>query len=84
MAQLTDDCFAFSGPLLPLPDMERLISERVAPIAQTERVGLRGACGRVVAKDVLARGDLPPFDNSAVATPILRATAIRGSPLPGG
>ncbi len=66
MAQLTDDCFAFSGPLLPLPDMERLISERVAPIAQTERVGLRGACGRVVAKDVLARGDLPPFDNSAV------------------
>ena len=66
MAQLTDDCFAFSGPLLPLPDMERLIGERVAPIAQTERVGLRGACGRVVAKDVLARGDLPPFDNSAV------------------
>ena len=66
MAQLTDDCFAFSGPLLPLPDMERLIGERVAPIAETERVGLRGACGRVVAKDVLARGDLPPFDNSAV------------------
>ena len=29
MAQLTDDCFAFSGPLLPLDDMERLIGERV-------------------------------------------------------
>ena len=25
MAQLTDDCFAFSGPLLPIADMERLI-----------------------------------------------------------
>ena len=32
MAQLTDDCFAFSGPLLPLEDMERLICERVAPV----------------------------------------------------
>ena len=29
MAQLTDDCFAFSGPLLPIPDMERMIAERV-------------------------------------------------------
>ena len=26
MAQLTDDCFAFSGPLLPIPDMERMIA----------------------------------------------------------
>ena len=25
MAQLTDDCFAFSGPLLPVDEMERLI-----------------------------------------------------------
>ena len=40
MAQLTDDCFAFSGPLLPLEDMERLIGERVAPVAETERVAL--------------------------------------------
>ena len=32
MAQLTDDCFAFSGPLLPLDDMERLIGERVTPV----------------------------------------------------
>jgi molybdopterin molybdotransferase len=66
MAQLTDDCFAFSGPLLPLEDMERLIGERIAPVAETERVKLRGACGRVAAADVTAPVDLPPFDNSAV------------------
>ena len=30
MAQLTDDCFAFSGPLLPIAEAERLISERTA------------------------------------------------------
>jgi molybdopterin molybdotransferase len=66
MAQLTDDCFAFSGPLLPLSEMERLIGERVAPVAETERVRLRGARGRVNAADVKAPVDLPPFDNSAV------------------
>jgi molybdopterin molybdotransferase len=66
MAQLTDDCFAFSGPLLRLDDMERLIAERVAPVAETERVPLHGARGRVVTGDVKAPVDLPPFDNSAV------------------
>ena len=66
MAQLTDDCFAFSGPLLPLADMERLIGERIAPVGETERVPLRGARGRVTAADILAPVDLPPFDNSAV------------------
>src|SRR5476651_2848916 len=66
MAQLTDDCFAFSGPLLPLSEMERLIGERVTPVAETERVPLRGARGRVTAADVKAPVDLPPFDNSAV------------------
>jgi len=66
MAQLTDDCFAFSGPLLPLPEMERLIGERVAPVEGTERVGLHAARGRVTAADAPAPIDLPPFDNSAV------------------
>lgn len=66
MAQLTDDCFAFSGALLPLAEMERLISERIAPVAETERVPLRSARGRVTAGDIKAPVDLPPFDNSAV------------------
>ncbi len=66
MAQLTDDCFAFSGALLPLPEMERLIAERIAPVAETERVPLRSARSRVTASDIKAPVDLPPFDNSAV------------------
>ena len=40
MAQLSDDCFAFSGPLLPIADMERLIAERVTPVAEVEEVAL--------------------------------------------
>jgi molybdopterin molybdotransferase len=66
MAQLTDDCFAFGGPLLSIGDVERLIVERVTPVAETETVALQDARGRVLASDVIAPIDLPPFDNSAV------------------
>jgi molybdopterin molybdotransferase len=66
MAQLTDDCFAFSGPLLRLADMNRLITERISPVGEIESVPLRGAHGRVTAADVKAPVGLPPFDNSAV------------------
>ena len=66
MAQLTDDCFAFSGPLLPVDEMERIIAARVAAVAEIEEVALTAALGRIVAADVIAGVDLPPFDNSAV------------------
>lgn len=66
MAQLSDDCFAFSGPLMPIEEAERLIAERVAPLTKISRVGLRSALGRVLARDIVAPVDLPPFANSAV------------------
>ena len=77
MAQLTDDCFAFSGPLLRLDDMERLIGERVTPVAEIERVPLHGARGRVIADDVKAPVNLPPFDNSAVDGYAVRHADLR-------
>jgi molybdopterin molybdotransferase len=66
MAQLSDDCFAFNGPLLPIADAERLIAERVTPVDGQVTVTLREAAGRVLAQDVIAPVNLPPFDNSAV------------------
>jgi molybdopterin molybdotransferase len=66
MAQLTDDCFAFSGPLLPVDDLERIIRERVTPVAEIETVALALARGRTLARDIEAPINLPPFDNSAV------------------
>jgi len=66
MAQLTDDCFAFSGPLLPIAEMERLIEGGVAPVEEIEDATLSAALGRVLARDIVAGLDLPPFDNSAV------------------
>jgi molybdopterin molybdotransferase len=66
MAQLSDDCFAFGGALMSLDEATALIRERVAPVAGTETVALIDADGRVLADDVVAGIDLPPFDNSAV------------------
>ena len=66
MAQLSDDCFAFGGPLMPVADAERLIAERVTPVAEVETIPLRDARGRVLAHDLVSPVDLPPFDNSAV------------------
>jgi molybdopterin molybdotransferase len=78
MAQLTDDCFAFSGPLLPVEEVERIINERIAAIADIESVSLRAACGRVLASAVVAPMDLPPFDNSAVDGYAVRHADLAG------
>lgn len=66
MAQLTDDCFAFGGPLMAVEQALSLIAARVSPVADTEEVPLAAADGRVLARDVVSRVALPPFDNSAV------------------
>src|SRR5580658_4829408 len=76
MAQLSDDCFAFNGPLLPVADAERLIVERVAPVSECETVPLRAAAGRVLAEDVIAPVNVPPFDNSAVDGYAVRAANL--------
>ncbi len=66
MAQLTDDCFAFDGPLLPIADAERLMAGQVSVVAECENVTLANAMGRVLAEDLHAPIPLPSFDNSAV------------------
>jgi molybdopterin molybdotransferase len=76
MAQLSDDCFAFNGPLLPVADAERLIAERVTPVDGRETVTLREAPGRVIAEDIVAPLDVPPFDNSAVDGFAVRAVDL--------
>jgi molybdopterin molybdotransferase len=77
MAQLSDDCFAFSGPLLSVADAERLIAERVAPVNGREIVTLRQAAGRVLAENIIAPVDVPPFDNSAVDGYAVRAADLQ-------
>ena len=66
MAQLSNDCFAFGGELMSVDEAKALIAERIAVAAGVEDVPLIEADGRVLAADIAAPLDLPPFDNSAV------------------
>lgn len=66
MAQLSDDCFAFGGALLPLADAQARIVALFGPLAGTETVALFAAAGRILANDVVAGANLPPQRNSAV------------------
>ncbi len=66
MAQLTDDCFAFGGSLMPLADALAALQDRVSPVVGAETVGLADALGRVLAEPVIATLDVPPHDNAAV------------------
>ncbi|HEY8382373.1 MAG TPA: gephyrin-like molybdotransferase Glp [Microvirga sp.] len=79
MAQLSNDCFAFGGPLLSVDDARALIAERLSPVAPIERVPLVEADGRVLAETVLAPLDLPPFDNSAVDGYAVRSSDLAAS-----
>jgi molybdopterin molybdotransferase len=66
MAQLSDDCFAFGGALLPLAQARARIAELFSTVTPTEPVPLADAVGRVLAADAVAGIDLPPQTNSAV------------------
>src|SRR5258705_11560534 len=66
MAQLSDDCFAFGGPMMSVDEAVGIIAARVTKVVDIETVLLRDADGRVLAHDVAAPLPLPPFTNSAV------------------
>lgn len=77
MAQLSDDCFAFGGPMQPVGEVAALIASRLSAVEESEAVPLALADGRVLAKDIVAPLPLPPFTNSAVD-----GYALRGEDLP--
>jgi molybdopterin molybdotransferase len=66
MAQLSDDCFAFGGELMSAGAALALLKEKLAPVAETERVALKDAAGRILAEPLIATRDVPPADNVAV------------------
>jgi molybdopterin molybdotransferase len=77
MAQLSDDCFAFGGPMMSVDEAVGLITTRVNAIVDLETVRLIDADGRVLARDIAAPLPLPPFTNSAVD-----GYAVRNADLP--
>ena len=70
-------------PLMPVEvALARLLEmAEAAPILQTETVPLAQAQGRVLAQDMVATLDLPPWPNSAMDGYALRLTDWTGEPL---
>ncbi|MFJ4066400.1 gephyrin-like molybdotransferase Glp [Pseudomonas sp. NPDC089996] len=71
-------------PLMPVEEaLERLLAlAEAAPIKETERVSLAEAEGRVLATELVAGLDLPPWPNSAMDGYALRLADLQGEPLP--
>jgi molybdopterin molybdotransferase len=66
MAQLSDDCFAFGGPMMSVDEAVGIIAARVTAIREVETVALAEADGRILVRDIVAPLPVPPFTNSAV------------------
>jgi molybdopterin molybdotransferase len=77
MAQLSEDSFAFGGPMLSVDEAVEIIASRVKAVGETEAVSLGEADGRILARDIAAPLPLPPFTNSAVD-----GYAVNGGDLP--
>lgn len=88
MAQLSDDCFAFGGPMMSVAEAVATIAARVNAVRGVETVHLTHADGRVLASSIAAPLPLPPFTNSAVdgyalSSRDLPVTAERSFPVAG-
>jgi molybdopterin molybdotransferase len=79
MAQLSQDCFASGATILSVDDAVAAIVQRFKPVDGVETVALPDADGRVLAADLVATLQLPPFTNSAVD-----GYAVRGEDVPSG
>ena len=66
MAQLSDDCFAHGGSLMGVDEALGLLERRVGCIAASETAPLAAALDRILAEDLTAARNVPPYDNSAV------------------
>ena len=64
---------------IPLDEARALIDAQVKPMMRTERVPLRDANGRVVARDIIAPFDVPPFPRAAMDGYAVRAEDTFGA-----
>ena len=65
--------------LIALEEARRIVFENMPVIDETETVGLHDAVGRVLAEDVIAQADVPPYSRSAVDGYAVRAEDTYGA-----
>jgi molybdopterin molybdotransferase len=76
MVQLSNDCFAFGGKLMPVEEGVALIASRVSAVEEVETLALHLCDNRVLAEDLRAPVPLPLFNNSAVDGYALRSADL--------
>jgi len=64
---------------IPIDEARAIIAKTVQPIERVERVPLRRAGGRVLARDVIATVDVPPFSRAAMDGYAVRAQDTFGA-----
>ena len=80
MGRLSRDCFDVAPAPMRVADAVALLRARLPVLSGIESVSIDRADGRVLAEDLIAPIDLPPFDNAAVDGYAVRA----GDLAPGG
>ena len=76
MGRLSRDCFEVAPAPMRVADAVALLRARLPVLSGIESVPLDCADGRILAEDLIAPIDLPPFDNAAVD-----GYAVRGGDL---
>ena len=66
LAQIAAELQGYDPQALRAADVNTFLAQLVAPVTQTETVGIREALGRVLAQDVISPISVPPHDNSAM------------------
>ncbi len=67
------------GQTIPLEEAQRLIAGAIRPLSRTELVLLHEAGGRVLATDLVAPGDVPPFTRAGMDGYAVRAADTTGA-----
>src|SRR6266550_9514687 len=67
------------GETIPLDSARALVDRSGAPIMRVEHVPIEQAAGRVIARDVVAPADVPPFSRAAMDGYAVRAADTGGA-----
>ena len=68
-----------SPPGMPVAKAREVIARFLDPVTTTERLGVRAALGRVLAEDLIAPNDVPPFTRAGMDGYAVRADDTAGA-----
>jgi molybdenum cofactor synthesis domain-containing protein len=65
--------------MIPIQDAIQIITAKTRPL-DTERISIVGALGRILAEDIVADTDLPPFDRAQMDGYAVKAAEVSNTP----